>query len=102
MSITNIVRILGLLVAVVAAFITIPYAAVALAILGLIAGYFVKKDDRLLFLILAVAMATVAGSLGALPAIGLYLTNILTNLSALLTAGAVTVILLHLYESMTE
>jgi len=102
MSTTNIIRILGLLVAIIAALITIPYAAVVLALLGLIVGFFVKKDERLFFLILAVAMATVAGSLGVFPTIGIYLTGILTNVSALLTAGAVTVILLYLYESMTE
>ena len=102
MSITNIVRILGLLVAVVAAFITVPYAAILLVLLGLAAGWFVKKDDRLLFLILAIAMALMAGSLGVIPAIGMYLTAILTNVSALLTAGAVAVVLLYLYETLTE
>lgn len=102
MSVSNIIRIIGILVATIAAFVTIPYVAVALAILGLIVGYFVKKDDRLLYLVAAVAIATVAGSLGAIPAIGEYLTAILTNLSALITAGAVTVIIVGIYERLRE
>ena len=102
MNAAKIIRLLGLVVAVVAAFVTIPYVAVALAVLGLIVGFFVQKDERLLFLVLVVALATVVGALGGIPTIGAYLTGILTNLSALLTAAAVTVIGMSMYERMSD
>ena len=102
MSVARIVRIVGLVVAVVAAFVTIPYIALALAVLGLIAGYFVDKEERILFLVLVVALTTVVGALGGIPTIGHYLTGILTNVSALLTAAAVTVIGVSIYERLAE
>jgi hypothetical protein len=102
MSPAKIVRIIGLIVVIVAAFVSFPYAAVAIAILGLAGGYFVPTDHRMLFLIIVVALATAAGSLGEIPAIGTYLTAILSNLSALFNAAAIMVIVTGIYERMTE
>lgn len=102
MSTVKIVRILGLIVVIVAAFYAFPYASVAIAVLGLAGGYFVAKDFRTLFLVIVVALATAAGSLGDIPAIGTYLTAILSNLSALFNAAAITVIVTGIYERLTE
>ena len=47
MSAVNIIRIVALVLAVVGAFVTIPYAAAALVILGLVAGFMgVDEDGR--------------------------------------------------------
>lgn len=104
MNAAKIVRIIGLVVVVVGAFVAItdPYEGVALAIVGLVVGYFVAEADRVLYFAMVIALSIVAGSLGAIPAIGDYLTAILTNLSALLNAGAVTVIAMRIYQKMTE
>ena len=91
----------GLLVAVVAALVTIPQAALLIALLGLVGGYYIASDDRILFLVATVALVTVAGSLGGIPTIGMHLTSVLTNMGALFSAAAVAVIVMITYEKMT-
>ena len=97
----KILYILGLLVVLVTAFVSIPYAAVAIAILGLIGGVMVEEAERTWVLIVAIALATVSGTLDAIPAIGTYLTAILTNLAALAGAAAVGLIGRRIYERVT-
>jgi len=101
MSANNIVRILGLLAAVVAAFTAYPYAATIIAILGLVGGYYVGAGDRTAFLVLAVALAAVHGAIDGIPGVGMYVTSILGQVSSLVSAGAVTVIVVHIYEELT-
>jgi hypothetical protein len=43
-------------------------------------------------------LALVHGALGSIPAIGGYLTDVLGSLSALLNAGACTVIVMTIYD----
>ena len=101
MSPTNIVRILGLLAAVIAAFTAYPYAATVIAILGLVGGYYVGAGDRTAYLVLAVALAAVHGAIDGIPGVGMYVTSILGQVSSLVSAGAVTVIVVHIYEELT-
>ena len=101
MSIGKIIHIVGLLFAIVAGLVTIPQAALIIAVVGLVGGYFVTADDRILFLVATIALVTVAASLGAIPAVGMYLTDVLTNLGALFSAMAVTVIVVTSYEKVT-
>jgi len=102
MSTGKIVQLVGLLFAIVAGLIVIPQAALVIAIVGLVGGYFVKPDDRILFLVVTVALVMVGSSLGIIPTVGVYLTAVLTNLGALFSAMAVAVILLTTYEKMTD
>jgi hypothetical protein len=103
MSPIKIIRILALAVAVIAAFVTIPYAALIMVVLGLALGFMgVEEERRVAFLVAAIALSIVAGSLGPIPAVGEYLTSILTNLSAILNAGAVAVILTVVKEKVME
>jgi hypothetical protein len=102
MSIGKIIQMVGLLVAVVTALVTIPQAALLIALLGLVGGYYIAADDRILFLVATVALVTVAGSLGGIPAVGMHLTSILSNMGALFSAAAVAVILVMTYERMTQ
>ena len=103
MSAVNIIRIVALVLAVVGAFVNIPYAAVALVILGLVAGFMgVDEERRLMVLLMAVALAVVADGLGPIPAVGDYLTAILTNLSGVFDGLAIAVILTAIYERITQ
>lgn len=103
MSPIKIIRIIGLAVAVVAAFVTIPYGALIMVILGLAIGFMgVSEDRRTGYLVTAIALTMVAGSLGPIPAVGDYLTSILTNLSTIINAGAVAVILMIVKDRVTE
>ena len=104
MDLVKIIRIVALIVAIVAAFVAIPYVGLIMVILGLAIGFMgVSEDRRLMFLVVAVALSGVAGSLGPIPAgVGGYLTDILTNTSAIINAGAVAVILMHIKDRVME
>ncbi len=104
MSAAKIVRIIAILAAIVAAFVTtIPYTAAILAVLGLIIGFIgVEEERRLLYFVMAVTLTMVAGALGGIPMLGDYLTAILKNISAVINAGAVAVIVTVIYERVTE
>ena len=105
MSASNIVRILGLLAAVVFAFVGVDegfqYGGAIIAILGLVGGYYVGAGDRTAYLVLAVALAAVHGAIDGIPGVGMYVTSILGQVSSLVSAGAVTVIVVHIYEELT-
>ncbi len=101
MSVGNIVKLVGVAVAIVAGLVTIPQSALAIAVLGLVGGYFVAANDRVQFLVATIALVTVAASLGAIPAVGMYLTAVLTSLGAWFSAAAVTVIVITAYEKLT-
>lgn len=62
-----------------------------LAIIGAIAGY-TDDSDVVTVLVTAVALATVAGALAEIPAIGGPITGILKNISTVISAGALVVI----------
>ena len=104
MSPAIIVRIVALVVLLAAALIpTVPYIAIAVAIVGLALGYYVQADNRVvLFLVVIALMSGVGAALSAIPVIGMYLTAILTSLGALLSAAAVTVVVTIVYERLTE
>ncbi len=105
MNAAKIVRILGLLAAIVFAFVTFSYAGLVMVLLGLAIGYFVDTGDRILYLVMTVALATgVADALSSVPpqAVGDALTKILGNVSTIISAGAVTVIGMRIYERVME
>ena len=104
MSPAKIVNIVGGVVVLAAALIPgIPYTALALAIVGLVVGYYVDNDHRGTFILSAVVLAGGANAaLDSIPAIGMYLGSILTSLTALLAAAAVTIVVTVLYEHVTE
>ena len=105
MSPAKIIRIVGVALAVAAALIPgIPMAGLGLAILGLGAGWYVASGDRATFLVTAIALNAggVAGAAGGIPAVGMYVTGILTNLGSLLAAAAITVVVMAVKEQLTE
>lgn len=99
MSPVKILRIIALILTVVAAFVTIPYVAIAFVVVGLLLGFMgVDKEGRVAYLVMAIALAATAGALGPIPVAGEYLTAILTNFSAVISAAAIAVILTIIYE----
>ena len=103
MNAQKIVLIVGLVLALVAGFVNLPYATFALVVLGLVLGFLgIGDSDRFLFLVMTVALATVAGSLGVVPEIGKLLTAILSNVSVLISAAAIIVIGKILAEKITS
>ena len=96
MGALKIVRLLSILVAVVGAFVAIPEAALIMALLGLVGGYLADeadKDNRMYFLVFAVALGAVSGAAGAIPAIGGPISDIMGNLSTIINASALAIII---------
>ena len=100
MGVDKIVKLVGVLVAVVGAFVAIPYGAALVAVLGIAGGWFIAAEDRQRLLIAALALIAVHGALGAIPAVGDYLTMALGGLSGLFNAAAVTCIVLGTFERL--
>lgn len=89
----NIVRMLILLLAVVAAFVAVPYGAELLVVLGVVLGVIgVSEERRMMLLIMAVALGSTKGALATLPGVGEVLTGILGNVSIGLNGAALAVI----------
>ena len=92
MNISKIVLIVGLLLSVVVGVgVAIPHAALALAILGLVLGY-TDDSDKVTVLLTALALSSVHGALGDVPAVGGNITSILGGVSALINGAALAVI----------
>ena len=100
MDVGKIIRIVAVLAAVVLSFVSIPQGAMIIAVLGLVAGYFISEEDSMRFLVAAVALGVCSGALVSIPVLGGYLTAILGSLSALYYAGACTVIVMRLIDRL--
>jgi len=100
MDVSKIVRLIGVLFAVVAGLVAIPQAALIIAVLGLVGGWFIPEDRRVPFMIMTLTLALAHGALGPIPAIGGYLTDILASVSSLLNAAACTVVVLQIYDRL--
>jgi len=94
MGVDKIVKLVGVVVAVVAAFVTIPYSAAIVALLGIAGAWFIAEDDRSRFLIAAVALSVAHSGLDGIPTVGPMLTTALGGLNGLFLAAAATVIVL--------
>jgi hypothetical protein len=94
MGVDKIVKLVGVLVAIVAAFVTIPYSAAIVALLGIAGAWFIADEDRSRFLIAAVALTFAAAGLDAIPTVGPLITTALGGVSELFLAAAATVIVL--------
>lgn len=94
MGLSKIIRLVAVLLAVLAAFVTLPQEAAIIAVAGLIGGYFIEDDYASRFLIGTLALAMVHGALQPVWGVGPYLTATLASISALFNAGACTVIVM--------
>lgn len=100
MGVDKIVKLVGVVFAIVAAFVTIPESAAIVALLGIAGGYFIAADDRNRMLVAAIALNIAHGSLGAIWGVGGYISTALGGLNGLFLAAAVTCIVLGTYERL--
>jgi sugar phosphate permease len=75
MSILRIVYAVGLLLAVVAAFVAVPNAALLLAVLGVVASFAILPEHHVRVIVTALALAALAGTFNGLPGVGTYVTE---------------------------
>ena len=104
MSLGKIVRIINVVVVLAVALVpAVPMGGLWLALAGLVLGYYVASDNRVSLILIAVFLGAGGdGALGSIPAIGGYLTSILSSAGAALAAAAVTIFALVTYERLTE
>ena len=103
MNAVEIIRIIATVLAIVAAFVSIPYAILALALLGLANGFMgVAEERRLIYLVTAGVLAMSTDALDMVPAVGSYITAIFGNLSVALSAGVLAVVVMIVKDRITE
>ncbi|MEM7431580.1 MAG: hypothetical protein AAF351_06535 [Pseudomonadota bacterium] len=100
MGVDKIVKLVGVIVAIVAAFVSFDYSGAVVAILGIAGGWFIAKEERSRFLIAAVALGVAHGGLNAIPGVGEHITTALGGLSGLFMAGAATVVVLGVVDAL--
>ena len=105
MSPLKVVRLAALVIAVIGAFVAIPEAALVMVLLGAALGFLsdqADKDNRTFFLIFALALTTMSGAADGLPVVGGYITIILGNLSDIISAAAVAIIIMVIKDRVME
>jgi len=98
MNIMKALGILAVLLAIVGAFVTIPYLAAMLVVLGLIGGVCIAGEDHVRVIVSALALTALAGVLGNIPAVGHYLNGIVANLGLMASGAAIIIILGNVYR----
>lgn len=100
MSIQKIALWIGVALALVGAFVTIPYAAAALVIIGLVVGFTIAAEEHVRVIVSALALTALAATLTAIPAAGTYLASIVGSLGVLAAGGAIMIILRNIYRRL--
>jgi hypothetical protein len=77
----------GILIAVVGAFVDIPQSGLILIVLGLVGGYAMATEDSVRVLVTALVLNALAGQLMLIPSVGEYLTKIYSA-AGVFVAGA--------------
>lgn len=96
-------RALAVLVAIAAAFVTIPQVAVILLVLGAIAGLGNSAEDNMRVMVIAIVLLVGSKSLEAIPEAGTYLATIFGGIGVAAFGSVVTGVVLGLYRrTMTD
>lgn len=98
MGIDKIVGLIGIAVAILSAFVTIPHVFSILVIAGLIVGFWVAKEDHVRLILTALALFLFAPNFGTAPFAGKYLAAILMSGGYMAMGASVMAIIRNLYE----
>jgi hypothetical protein len=101
MNIYKIIGIIGLLIAIVAAFVNVPYGIELMAIAGVIVAINMAAEDNVRVIVSAIAMPIVAGLFNGLPAVGTHVTSILANIGYVIGGAALLIILRNVFRRVT-
>jgi hypothetical protein len=96
-NVYKIVGLLGVLLAIVAAFVTVPYAEPAMAIAGVILGLSVAGEHHVRVIVSALALHTVANAFNGIPGAGATITTILGNFGVVAAGAALLIIVRNMY-----
>jgi hypothetical protein len=79
-------------IAVLGAFIEIPYAGMLLVLLGLVAGYAMAAEDHVRVLVSALVLTSLSGVLMNIPELGQYLTSIFSAAGTFAAGAALMIV----------
>lgn len=100
MNIYKIVGLLGVLLAIVAAFVNVPYSEPILAVAGVVVGISVAAEHHVRVIVSALALHMVANVFNGIPGAGPSITTILANFGVLAAGAALLIIVRNMYERM--
>ena len=98
MSIDKIIGLIGIAVAILSAFVTIPHVFTILVIAGLIVGFWIASADHVRLILTALALFLFAPNFGTAPFVGKYLQVVMTSGGYMAMGASLTAIVLNLYE----
>ena len=82
----------GMAIAIIGAFVEIPYGNLLLVLLGLVAGVAIAAEDHVRVLVTALVLTSLSGVLMNIPEIGTYLTSIFSAAGTFIAAGSLMII----------
>lgn len=91
MNIQKIVGWIAVALAVIGAFVAIPYLAAILLVAGLVFGFAIK-DEQVRVLVSALVLSALANAFDALPEVGSYLTTIFASIGVFAAGAALMII----------
>ncbi len=91
MNIQKIVGWVAVALAVIGAFVAIPYAAAILLVAGLVFGFAIK-DEQVRVLVSALVLGALANAFDVIPEVGSYLTAIFVNIGVFAAGAALMII----------
>ena len=83
---------LGLAIAIIGAFVEIPYSGMLLVLLGLIGGFAIAAEDHVRVLVSALVLTSLSGVLMNIPEVGRYLTAIFSALGTFAAGASIMII----------
>ena len=105
MSTDRILTAIGVLLAIVAAFVALEWWALILVLLGLLSGFLSPLTDmaaRTGYTVAALALPTIADALDAIPMAGSYLNAIIDNLAVVIAGIVIANFLLVIVSRLME
>jgi hypothetical protein len=98
----RILLLVSLAIAVIAAFVAFPYAALVLALLGIPIGLAVPGDAHVRVLVSALVLNLLGHAFDGIPAIGPYVGAIILNIGIALAGAALTIVFKNIYARIME
>jgi hypothetical protein len=100
MNVNKIVGIIAIALAVIAAFVNIPYIALILALVGTVIGWGLEAESHVRVIVSAIALRAFASIFDDIPGAGHYVTSILGNVAIVFSGIAVVIILRNIYRRL--
>jgi hypothetical protein len=85
-------------IAVLGAFVEIPYAGTLLVLLGLVSGYAVAAEDHVRVLVTALVLTSLSGVLMNIPELGPYLTSIFSAAGTFAAGAALMIVTRNIWR----